>query len=67
MINKFDRRIQMLFETNEEIRRAEVAGDIGEVRKTLTHGLTDSCLLLQDMVGDELLRKLCAGHDAGIV
>lgn len=50
-------RTQKLFEINDEIRKATIVEDTVLARSKVADGLVESCLLLQDMLNSQDLRR----------
>jgi hypothetical protein len=57
MSTEFVPRMQNLYEIDDEIRKAELAGNKNASRIKLVDGLVESCLLLEEM-----LRSKELGH-----
>lgn len=65
MIPHLDSRVDDLFKINEDIRRADLLGNSSQSKLMVADGLAHSCLLLRDMLDDEVLGTL--GSDAKAV
>lgn len=57
MIPGLDQRVDKIFQTYDEVRTAEITHN-KQAKLRLAEGLAQSCLLLRDMLGDEILLAL---------
>jgi hypothetical protein len=58
MILKFDERINRVYQIYDDLRRAELRGEADAVREKIAEGLVESCLLLQDILADDILGQI---------
>lgn len=57
MAQKIEHRLNALFHTYNQIRKAEVINDNSSLKKDLIEGLSESCVFLNDPVNDLIIKK----------
>jgi hypothetical protein len=58
MIPHLDSRVNELFKINEDIKKAGILEERAQFKSKVADGLAQSCLLLRDMLDDEVLGTL---------